>query len=507
MNSNRIVAIRIRSLRTTEGEARPSEACVLNLDSQSERFDLCDQQAEVDFLLGIMPRAWRKVEAGENIILSTFAPHHLKWVGLEPDKVEVARVEGRILREEPQKKGTPSLWFVLDQISVGQIGLKPGDRVAMMYGGAGELFARDMVEYWNGELAIWRITPHKFKALREAADQSKDNDVELLATTLRDHPEFFHLMRPIDGATATLSVVFDSRQEAMKQRIRAGNRLAGRARNALLRERRAGHPVDTLEVAVEKVRASDALYRNLLAEEARAEKDLAELLDKIEIWKVVSPVKGLGVSIGSRIIAAVGDIRRFMVEPNKAELAPLKAELDRLMQAADYQTTKGLMNQSVLASAKNGFERTVLARGFCLENDMTSEAELLQQALEIMKQIRRLECRANGESMFVAYCGLHVLPDGRFPRRRSGETSNWNPVVRQAFFLLTEQFNRRPDTEWGKKLLANKAGLRARHPDIVIENNKKRYTPGHILKMARWRTATQFARWFYREWVKLERAN
>jgi uncharacterized protein YifE (UPF0438 family) len=177
------------------------------------------------------------------------------------------------------------------------------------------------------------------------------------------------------------------------------------------------------------------------------------------------------------------------------------------MQAADYRAIKGLMDQKILAGADNGFGRTIMARGFCLENGMIKEAELLQQALEVMKELGQVKRQAGnkGESRFVAYCGLHCLPDGRFARQRSGEQANWNPILRQAFYLLTDQFNRRPDTEWGKKLLQNKLALRGRHPDIVVVDGKKRYTPGHILKMARWRTATQFARWVYRQWVKLER--
>lgn len=116
--------------------------------------------------------------------------------------------------------------------------------------------------------------------------------------------------------------------------------------------------------------------------------------------------------------------------------------------------------------------------------------------------IRRFETKAK----LKAFCGAHVLPDGHFPRRRSGEVANWHSDARQALYLLMEQWNRRPNSEWGVKLRQYKVKLRAKHPEPeVMENGKKRYTDGHIHKMAMWRTATKFVEWLYREWRKLER--
>lgn len=102
------------------------------------------------------------------------------------------------------------------------------------------------------------------------------------------------------------------------------------------------------------------------------------------------------------------------------------------------------------------------------------------------------------------YCGVAVI-DGKFMRRRSGETCGYSNDARQALYLLAEQFNRRPDSVWGKKLREYKANLRVAHPEVEIgEGGKKRYTDGHIHKMALWRTATRFVEWLYDEWMKAE---
>ncbi|TSC69654.1 MAG: hypothetical protein G01um101456_6 [Parcubacteria group bacterium Gr01-1014_56] len=113
--------------------------------------------------------------------------------------------------------------------------------------------------------------------------------------------------------------------------------------------------------------------------------------------------------------------------------------------------------------------------------------------------------RFSDKTKFKAFAGVHILLNGKFPRRRSGQLSNWNPDVRQALYLLGDQFNRRPGSYWGQKLLANKAYFRRVHPEPVAdEKGVKKYTNGHIHKMAIWRTLSQFVMWLYREWTRYE---
>jgi hypothetical protein len=65
------------------------------------------------------------------------------------------------------------------------------------------------------------------------------------------------------------------------------------------------------------------------------------------------------------------------------------------------------------------------------------------------------------------FLGCHVMPDGSFPRRRAGERCSWSTDARLALYLLGEQFNRRPNSVWGKKLREVKTALRAQHPEVV----------------------------------------
>jgi len=124
--------------------------------------------------------------------------------------------------------------------------------------------------------------------------------------------------------------------------------------------------------------------------------------------------------------------------------------------------------------------------------------------------------RFSTEAKFKKFCGVHVMDDGSFPRRRTGIVASWHPEARQALYLVADQFNRRPDSEWGKRLLQYKAESRLRHPDVICKNcrkvwsddclknkHKRMYSDGHIHKMAIWRTLTKFAEWLYKEWTSV----
>lgn len=109
------------------------------------------------------------------------------------------------------------------------------------------------------------------------------------------------------------------------------------------------------------------------------------------------------------------------------------------------------------------------------------------------------------DAKLKAYCGVHVLSDGRFPRKRLGTVANWTGEARQALYQLAEQFVRRPDSHWGLKYREYKVNLRTRHPEAIAdEKGKKRFTDMHIHKTAQWRALSRFVEWLHREWSRLE---
>lgn len=117
---------------------------------------------------------------------------------------------------------------------------------------------------------------------------------------------------------------------------------------------------------------------------------------------------------------------------------------------------------------------------------------------------------------FKQYCGVAPNAKGEFQRKRRDVPMSWRPEIRQALFLLADQFNRRPESEWGAKFVAEKERLRLMHPEVleveeyytdkkgVSKTRKvKKYTPGHIHNMARWHVLGKFAEDVYHKWKGL----
>lgn len=128
--------------------------------------------------------------------------------------------------------------------------------------------------------------------------------------------------------------------------------------------------------------------------------------------------------------------------------------------------------------------------------------------------------RFSTPSRLKAFCGVHLGGGGEFMRRRGGQVANWSDDCRKALFLLTDQFFKRPNSEWGRKLRENMVKFRERHPGVLCKVHdraleackagrargcKMRYNDLHIRKMAMWRTATQFVVWLWKNWTELER--
>jgi len=112
------------------------------------------------------------------------------------------------------------------------------------------------------------------------------------------------------------------------------------------------------------------------------------------------------------------------------------------------------------------------------------------------------------DSQLKKYLGVHVLPDGRFPRKRVGEIANWHDDARKGLYLLADQFNKRPESEWGIKFRHAKELVKQSHPEPVPgENGVLKWTPIHIHRTAKWRTLGWFVEHVHKEWKRLARAD
>lgn len=388
----RFIGIRHRVKRTAEGEARPTMVAIKDGDAVAA-YKLEDDTAELDFVLGRYPAAWRDLEKGEDP--KKFLPHQVR---------------------EQRRSGEKKI-----RVPVSFDGFKPGDTVAMTLGGSGDRLAYALSRRAEEIGAkILRMPPFVLKERRD--NETKEDDHLTLTRLAEGAPELFQPVGPRDRALIQLREAYRARRYAQKDRIRCEQRLRQLVIGNIFLSSEGRYPEGLIEEIYDGERANDAVLQALLKEEKQREAELRAAVEQLDVWsKVLEPVEGCGPVIAAGIIASIGDIRRFRTD------AKLKA-----------------------------------------------------------------------------YCGVHVLADGRIPRKRLGVVANWSGEARQALYQLGEQFVYRADSAWGRRLRQYKANLRARHPEPIEVGGKKRYTDGHIHKMAIWRTITRFVEWLHREWAALE---
>jgi Zn ribbon nucleic-acid-binding protein len=245
----------------------------------------------------------------------------------------------------------------------------------------------------------------------------------------------------------------------MKARIACEQRLRQRTIGSVFCSPDGLFPEGDVEKQFDEVKANDKIYQALLSEEGKRERDLEKACQGLDVYtELFEPIKGAGPKIASRIIAAVINIHRFETK-------------------AKFRAFCGVHLRVHWICSDCGKKSSIESWG----NNLPEIPQCIQ-------------------------CGsVNVVEKGVFPRRRNNEVANWSGDCRQALFLLGDQFNRRPESEWGQKLLAAKAKYRASHPEVLEVDGKKRYTDSHIHKMAIWYTLGKFAEQLFKNWHNLER--
>lgn len=491
--NKRFIGIRHRVKKTTAGEARPTQ---LWLGDTGTFVELDDDNAELDWVRGTFPVSWRDVTPDED--LTAFSPRHVKWRTVRKGE-SIEGINPAHMRMQDGKQQ------IVVKVPDAYDGLKPGDIYAMSLGGSGDrlAFALSKVGEKKGA-TVMRLPPSILKQRRQVfGEETKDNDAKLLGLLVAVEPIIFH---EVTANTRKIIQVRERqalRMDAMKARIACEQRLRQTLNGAVFCRESDFADLD-IEAQYETLKANDRILLALEDEENIRIRELDRAIKDTEIWQhIFDHVVGVGPALAGRLISAIGTIERFMVEPDQARMDALYEESVRLERTAGLQNLKHFVKDD-----GNAFQTLQRVASWCGKNNRPEQAAKLERAVECHQQRSQLRHRARKatQAKLKQFCGVAVTQDGRFPRRRAGSVANWHPDARQALYLLADQFNRQSNrTPWGRMLLEYKTKLRTAHPEVVEEDGKKRYTDGHIHKMALWRTVTKFVEWLADQWSDLAR--
>lgn len=505
----RTIGIRHRRKRTAEGEARPTMVAIKDGEKIAVH-ELEDDTAELDFVRGMFPVAWRSVERnddqGESI--AQYQQRHCRWRLVRADE------DPAFFPPHHRRQRDDDRVEAVTQVPTAFEGMRDDDRVAMLMGGSGDRLAAALSR--RGEevnARVYRIPPFTLKDHRGTA--TKDDDQLTLIRLLEEWPQLFFQLRRRDRDLIRVTEAFRLRQDALKARIACEQRVDQRFIGRIFLSEEGRYPEGRIEDQADAQKANDHILMSMVLAETEQDKQMDQAVKALDVWQeVLQKVEGCGPRIAAGIIASIGIIQRFWVEPDTEEMARLYQRSQRLERDGKFEEDLDKIQQP---NPPNRYEALHLVRNWKQTHGKETEARLLEEAIMSHQGRSRLRMRAltRGASKLKAYCGVHVLrggkhaevpPEQSFPRRRGGHVANWSAFARQSLYLLADQFNRRPKSIWGQKLLQNKKRLRERHPESVEVNGKKRYTDGHIHRMGLWRTITRFVEWLFREWTKLEEA-
>ncbi len=552
-NALRVIGIKHRQKHTRDGESHPTLVLIEhtgteqplavpekkrsrkpNKPKEVPLLSLEDEDAELDFVYNRLPIKWRPLEEGED--LAAFEERHVK---------------------PPKKEDDPTL------VPCEFEGLRTGDVVIMQLGGSGGYLQAGLARQAERVGAsVFGVPSTTLKQLRPP-EATKDDDTRLMLEVARKYPQHCYIQLRQHRLSLHITEAYRQWITAQRNRVACQLQLYQRAKGTVFfNEDNLDNP-GSVHSAYLGLKANDSVLANLEEIEEERHRHLNGLLERAPIYRnALSEVEGCGPSTSARIIAAVGDLRRFIVESDPEQLAQLRSYRAELVTEAgvDDWTVDELEGHQFAAQARATYEKArerndrhqmwqiirsnkerqalkFRAAGIIEQAEfLETEVDLLNRALAINQQIHELKRQAyfRSRGRFLSYCGVGVIKvpvyqrngndeiikdektgnpivasmTGIFPRRRAGSHAKWNNDARTGFYLLADQWNRRPDSEWGQHLRQNKGMYRERHPDEieVVENGKKRkkYTKGHIHRMAAWRTITEFAKWLFGEWYRLD---
>ncbi len=475
----RFIGIQHRTKKTKEGEARPTMVTILVGKEKPVSYELKTEDEELSFAHARFVTKWRTAEEGED--LDALPAWQVCTVG-KADKEKTL-------------------------VAVSWDGLSKGDVVTMILGGSGDNFAFALSRKAEDVNAVvQRCTGKSLNDRREVlGKKDKTEDAHILAELGRDFPALMFLCKVRDRRYITVRELWFQLEHAMHYRIACEVQLRQRMIGERFRRPDGLYPEGTIEDDYNHRKSNDAILQALLAQEKRIESELVKEIQQTTAWPLLQTeaYKGVGPRIAARIFASVIDICRFIVLPDESELGVLKAELKPIEKRFEAELAKiSLAECPFKTQGEQHYWRLQKLRA----KKSGVEADQLERAIAIHKATHKIRQKAKQKSVgkLTAFCGAHVQKDGKFPRRRAGQTANYSPAARQALYLLADQWVKRPNTYWGAKLRVNKERLREIHPEAVIVDGKKKYTDGHIHKMAIWRTITQFVRRLATDWMRLE---
>ena len=427
------------------------------------------------FIRGIFPTKWRKVELTEDV--SSIIPLHHKYRDRKKEESEESfsgHHPTQLVKVEKRQIGSITV-SVVSEVACEFAGVSSGDITASFLGSTGARVLAGLIHRIKEGVTVKGITVFGFMAF--APDCPDEERALTMAkalvekATLVDSP--FYPVFESSLSQIKMGALLDIFIETQQARIAQGNRVFASASNRTFLDSALFNSDDSIETLAEKAMETDVVHVGLIAEEARLKKELGKLLEQIPIYvKLRERVKGAAVSILAPIIASTIAIRRF----------------PKMGSARSFWGT-GLKDGKFMK----------MTAGTTLGYHPGCRQAMFQFGQQIIKKNAEefwCERYAENVAMYKTRYPHPVLVE-LVKSAVAGEEKKWVESGRK-FNLVPGTFTEEKAQGKKKWIFTLPGG------NLVVEKAYFLYNPGHLLKMALWRTLTEFSDWLYWFWRSFE---
>ncbi|MFZ2804239.1 MAG: hypothetical protein WA001_03375 [Patescibacteria group bacterium] len=234
---------------------------------------------------------------------------------------------------------------------------------------------------------------------------------------------------------------------------------------------------DLFEKITERLMADDVTVSTVANSMKDTKKKIEATLDGVPAYAAVfEPIPGCGPLIAARMVANIGDIRRFNPHSNKVRTyETFQTEREGLRTACDFATWMDdhEVKRRIAKTTNADGEPIVLRGSLYVER---REAQIIanvarergdEQVASLANQIvancesemarRHMHRHQTSPASLKAFAGYHHFEDGSRACRKAGVVSNWAPELKQAVYLLCDQTLKRKDSPWRAKLDCRRA--------------------------------------------------
>jgi hypothetical protein len=507
----RVIGFQHRQKKTKDGEERPTVLATVGPSGEPLKFECPDDLAELDFVHGMLPTAWRPVTVGEN--LSGTQRHHIHFRPPNDNEtlegaLEVWPRESLDIETKGRGKNkTETLVGIPTEVPSEFDGVKGGDTLVGILGGSGFDFTIALI----GKAAevgakVFLTAPHNLKAARDKEHGLKDDDADLLRRLYGERPEFFHEMRPVDALSWEVFHTWDLTADAMKQRNKVVQRAERSARHAVYASKK--YIGSELARAVLTAKMGDKTVELVIESEKEAQRDLEAAVEAHPLYQhLFADIKGVGPRFLGKFLSAIRDIRRFPREGTGG-----------FLRFAGYAVVKGPDGRHTIQRFRRG--------GGMPGNPEIKQAVWLLVDLQFSRQkdtpwgVRFQEIKAE---LHAKHPSVELICDTEIPLHEGrysitpGENGGQNYTVdfgqgRTATFRDVTVVERgekktlvvKPETvQLPEKGWVVKNGLYK----VVMPGGETLYRPGtsrytkiHLHKIACWKLGTEFLIWLFKKW-------